>query len=72
MAGIHVVIAKDGSSFKVHDACTADSTQCTSTWHEMLSTFTKADESSFELTARFHETEELPDLEEEINLDGED
>jgi hypothetical protein len=70
MPGIHMTIAKDGTSFKVHDACTADSTQCTSTWHDMFETFTEADASSFELTARYHETEELPELDEEIDLNG--
>jgi hypothetical protein len=68
MPGIHMTIKKDGSSFKVHDACTADSTQCTSTWHDLFAKFTEVEEDSFELTARFHENEQLPDLDEEIEL----
>ena len=70
MPGINLTISGNGSSFKVEDACTADSTACTDVWHKMFNTFSNSTKESFELTARFHESEEhLPDLEEEIELE---
>jgi hypothetical protein len=69
MAGINMTISGNGSSFKVDDACTPDSTACTSTFHDMFASFTAVQDGSFELTARFHESEDLPHLDEEIDLD---
>ena len=70
MPGIHVTVKPRGNGFKVHDACTADSTACAETWDGLFSSFSVRDDSSFEHTARLHETEYLPELEEEIELDG--
>ena len=70
MPGINMTISGNGSSFKVDDACTPDSTACTSTFHDMFASFSNVTEDSFELTARFHESEELPHLDEEIDLEG--
>ena len=69
MPGINLSIAGSGKTFEVHDACTTDSTQCTDVWHKMFQSFSVPEEGSFEHTARLHENEELPDLEEEIELD---
>ena len=70
MPGINLTISGNGSSFKVEDACTADSTACTDVWHKMFNTFSNSTKESFEVTARFQESEEhLPDLEEEIELE---
>ena len=70
MAGISMSIAKDGNSFKVNDASTADSTQCQSTWETIWGTMAEQDESTFALTERFNENIETPDLEETIEVDG--
>jgi len=70
MPGINVTIQPNGRSFKVHDACTEDSTACVAVWDTLFSSFSAKDDSTFELTETFHQNEELPELEEEIELDG--
>ena len=69
MQGIQLTIGGNAREMKVSAACTQDSTECVGTWHALLSSFSVPDDDSFSHTARFHETEELPDLEEEIDLE---
>ena len=69
MPGIHVTVKPRGNGFKVHDAGTSDSTACAETWDGLFSSFSARDDSTFEHTARLHETEHLPELEEEIELE---
>ena len=68
MAGIKMKINGDGNGFKVDDACTADSTQCASTWEGIFGSMALQDEGSFAYTERFHETEELPPMEENVEV----
>ncbi len=72
MAGIKMQIDGKGGTFKVDDACTSDSTACASTWDGLFGSMAKQEEGSFAYTARFHETEELPPIQETIvELDDE-
>ena len=69
MPGIQLTIEGNARAMQVSDACTPDSTECVGTWHALLTSFSVPDEDSFEHTPRFHETEELPELEDEIDLE---
>lgn len=72
MAGIKMTISGDGSSFKVDDACTADSTACAATWDGIFGSMAVQDQSTFAYTSRFHETEELPPMEESVDVNTEE
>lgn len=68
MAGIKMTIQGSGSGFKVDDACTSDSTACAATWDGIFSSMAVQDQESFQYTERFHETDELPPLEDDVSI----
>ena len=71
MAGVKFTISGDGKSFRVDDACTADSTACAQTWDALFGAVATQDVSTFKHTEKYLETEELPPLEDTIEIDTE-
>lgn len=72
MAGISMTIAGDGNSFKVNDACTSDSTQCAASWGAVFGGLGAQDQSSFELTPKYLESSQEPEICGEVDISGTD
>jgi hypothetical protein len=72
MAGIKMTINGSGNGFKVDDACTSDSTACAATWDGIFGAMAVQDADSFKLTARYHENEELPPMEESVEINSDE
>jgi hypothetical protein len=72
MAGINLTIDKKGSGFKINDACDGgDGSQCMGVWGTLMNHLAAGDgihDGNVEMTERYHQHEELPELEEGVDV----
>lgn len=68
--GVDITIAGDGNSVTVNDAVTADNKKCGDVWGKLFGSLASVDETTFEHTERMFQHDQVPDIDETVDLGG--